>query len=252
MISPNINPLTWLRTTAHCHRTAGTYSMQPIRLTSVSGFMPMPGERLGQRLADLRRHAAGKWRQSYLWRQRLQRQCDQGRLQRKLRQRDHPWLDQHDESQGNRNQQPIDSGHAARSYTPTYLQSALATVAHQFVNGNCFAAPTVVGQNGPTLLPAVYGPAFFDSDLGVFKNFTIREGMKLQLRAQAYNFLNHPLYSFPRRQQPDSAVSQDPVSQTITQTNTNFGKATQKQGLASSSSERSSTSSFEGTTKNHG
>ncbi len=45
--------------------------------------------------------------------------------------------------------------------------------------------------------PLSYGPAFFDSDLAVFKNFTIREGMKLQLRAQAYNFLNHPLYSFP-------------------------------------------------------
>ena len=44
-------------------------------------------------------------------------------------------------------------------------------LSHQFVNGACFAAPTIVGQNGPTLLPAVYGPAFVDSDLAVFKNF---------------------------------------------------------------------------------
>jgi hypothetical protein len=105
------------------------------------------------------------------------------------------------------------------------------TGSHQFINGNCFAAPTVVGQNGPTLLPAVYGPAFFDSDLGLFKNFAIREGMKLQLRAQAYNFLNHPLYSFPSGSSNLNLVfTQDPKSQVITQTNTNFGYTTQKQG----------------------
>ena len=105
------------------------------------------------------------------------------------------------------------------------------TGSHQFINGNCFAAPTVVGQNGPALLPAVYGPAFFDSDLGLFKNFAIREGMKLQLRAQAYNFLNHPLYSFPSGSSNLNLVfTQDPKSLAITQTNTNFGYTTQKQG----------------------
>jgi Carboxypeptidase regulatory-like domain len=105
------------------------------------------------------------------------------------------------------------------------------TGSHQFINGNCFAAPTVVGQNGPTLLPASYGPAFFDSDLALFKNFTIREGMKLQLRAQAYNFLNHPLYSFPSgTSNLNLNFQQDPVSEVITQTNANFGITTQKQG----------------------
>ena len=68
------------------------------------------------------------------------------------------------------------------------------------------------GQNGPTLLPASYGPAFFDSDLAVFKNFQIKEGMKLQLRAQAYNFLNHPLYSFPSGSNLTLQFTQDPVS----------------------------------------
>ncbi len=68
---------------------------------------------------------------------------------------------------------------------------------HQYVNGNCFAAPTQIGQNGPTTLPAIYGPAFFNADLGLFKNFDIREGKKLQFRVNGYNFLNHPLWSFP-------------------------------------------------------
>jgi hypothetical protein len=56
--------------------------------------------------------------------------------------------------------------------------------------------PTQLGQNGPTVIPPVYGPAFFNSDLGMFKNFNISESKKLQLRFNAYNFLNHPLWSF--------------------------------------------------------
>jgi len=67
---------------------------------------------------------------------------------------------------------------------------------HQYVNPNCFTYPTQIGQNGPTVLPAVYGPAFFNSDLGLFKNFQISEARKLQFRINAYNFLNHPLWSF--------------------------------------------------------
>ncbi len=45
-------------------------------------------------------------------------------------------------------------------------------------------------------MPAIYGPAFFNSDLGMFKNFNITESKKLQFRFNAYNFLNHPLWSF--------------------------------------------------------
>ena len=67
---------------------------------------------------------------------------------------------------------------------------------HQFINASCFSFPTAVGQNGPSVLPAVYGPAFFNSDLGLFKNFQIKEAKKLQIRFNAYNFLNHPLWSF--------------------------------------------------------
>jgi Carboxypeptidase regulatory-like domain len=101
---------------------------------------------------------------------------------------------------------------------------------HQYVDSNCFAAPTVVGQNGPTNLPVSYGPGFFDSDLAVFKNFSMSESRKLQFRVQAYNFLNHPLYSFPNGSNLTLQFVQDPVSQQITQSNSNFGKSTQKQG----------------------
>jgi hypothetical protein len=67
---------------------------------------------------------------------------------------------------------------------------------NQYVNPNCFKAPTQIGANGPSVLPAIYGPAFFNSDLGLFKNFNFTETKKLQFRFNAYNFLNHPLWSF--------------------------------------------------------
>jgi hypothetical protein len=44
---------------------------------------------------------------------------------------------------------------------------------NQYINGACFAIPTQIGQNGPTTLPVIYGPAFFNADLGLFKNFDI-------------------------------------------------------------------------------
>jgi len=67
----------------------------------------------------------------------------------------------------------------------------------QYINPSCFAFPTKIGQNGPSVLPAFYGPAFFNSDLGIFKNIQLGEGArKLQFRFNAYNFLNHPLWSF--------------------------------------------------------
>jgi hypothetical protein len=101
---------------------------------------------------------------------------------------------------------------------------------HQYVNGNCFAAPTTVGTNGPTLLPVAYGPVFFTWDMSLFKNFQISESKKLQFRVQAYNWLNHPLYSFPSGSNLTLQFAQDPVTQQISQVNSNFGYATQKQG----------------------
>jgi len=67
---------------------------------------------------------------------------------------------------------------------------------NQYINASCFSFPTAVGQNGGNILPPIYGPAFFNWDMGLFKNFQIKESKKLQLRLNGYNFLNHPLWSF--------------------------------------------------------
>ena len=68
---------------------------------------------------------------------------------------------------------------------------------NQYINGSCFALPSP-GHNGSPVLPEIFGPAFFDSDLSGFKNFVFNEKgtKKLQLRFSAYNFLNHPVNSF--------------------------------------------------------
>jgi len=101
---------------------------------------------------------------------------------------------------------------------------------HQYINGSCFAPPTQVGVNGPTLLPAFYGPAFFNWDLGLFKNFPIKEKMKLQFRLQMYNWMNHPLWSFPNGNNLTLQFNQGPNGGPITQTNSSFGTTTVKQG----------------------
>ena len=65
----------------------------------------------------------------------------------------------------------------------------------QYFNPNCFTMPAV-GQLGTTVWPYVKLPAYFDSDLGLFKNFKITERQSLQFRVSAINFLNHPLAQF--------------------------------------------------------
>jgi hypothetical protein len=96
---------------------------------------------------------------------------------------------------------------------------------HQYINGNCFAAPTTVGQNGPTVIPPVYGPAFFNSNLAIFKNFKIKERSNLQFRAEGYNFLNHPLWSFN-----GNNLNLGFDGSTGKLNTPNFGYVTQKQG----------------------
>ncbi|MBN9657850.1 MAG: carboxypeptidase regulatory-like domain-containing protein [Acidobacteria bacterium] len=98
---------------------------------------------------------------------------------------------------------------------------------HQFVNGNCFALPTGPGGNGPTIGPGIYGPAFMNFDLGLFKNFQLSESKKIQIRFNGYNFLNHPLYTFVNGSN-NLKLIYDPNTGKIS--NPNFGITTEKQG----------------------
>jgi hypothetical protein len=66
---------------------------------------------------------------------------------------------------------------------------------NQFINPMCFGVPEI-GHNGTFNMPYVHGPAYFDSDMTLVKNFKVSERRNLQFRLAAFNFLNHPLTSF--------------------------------------------------------
>ncbi len=80
---------------------------------------------------------------------------------------------------------------------------------HQFINPTCFGvpvpgspstgeyalSPNPSGQ-GVLRLPYIHGPAFQNHNLALIKNFAAGEKKNIQFRAEAFNFLNHPLVSF--------------------------------------------------------
>lgn len=66
----------------------------------------------------------------------------------------------------------------------------------KYFNAKCFQTPSKMGVNGPAVWPYIHGPAFFNSDLAIFKTFHVTEGQSLQFRVSAFNFLNHPLPQF--------------------------------------------------------
>ena len=74
--------------------------------------------------------------------------------------------------------------------------------AHQYFNPSCFSAP-YEGHNGTFRLPYIHGPASFNDELGIFKDFKIHESNRLQIRFQGFNFLNR---HFDNYQQFDSSL----------------------------------------------
>ncbi|HEY0784940.1 MAG TPA: TonB-dependent receptor [Acidobacteriaceae bacterium] len=76
----------------------------------------------------------------------------------------------------------------------------------QQFNPNCFTTPAY-GQQGPLQMPYMRNPAYFDSDLGIYKNFKITENQKLSIRGSATNFLNHPLRQYGLANNSDITLS---------------------------------------------
>jgi len=77
------------------------------------------------------------------------------------------------------------------------LSSGNRSITHWF-NTSCFTnpAPFSFGNSGRGLIT---GPALFDVDLGLIRNFGLGEKAKLQFRAEAFNSANHVNFSIPGR-----------------------------------------------------
>ena len=77
----------------------------------------------------------------------------------------------------------------------------------QRFNPACFTTPAY-GQQGASRFPYyIRQPNYWDSDLGIYKSFRIAESRRIEIRAQATNWLNHPLRQFGLANTSDESLS---------------------------------------------
>jgi Carboxypeptidase regulatory-like domain len=87
-----------------------------------------------------------------------------------------------------------------------------------FFNANCFAAPgDQIPGNAPRYFPGLRVDGIHNADLNLYKSFVPKEGMRVEVRAEIFNFTNHPRFG-----QPNSAVGSGPAGSS-TSTNPFFG-----------------------------
>jgi hypothetical protein len=66
---------------------------------------------------------------------------------------------------------------------------------HQELNPLCFAPPAI-GQRGQRQFGYLGGPAYFNSDMTIFKEFHVKDKQTVEFRAAMFNWLNHPLRAY--------------------------------------------------------
>jgi len=75
----------------------------------------------------------------------------------------------------------------------------------QRFNPACFTVPAY-GTQGQNVMPYLRNPAYFDTDLGIYKSFHVTESQRIEIRASATNWLNHPLRQFGLANTSDESV----------------------------------------------
>ncbi|MEP6703174.1 MAG: carboxypeptidase-like regulatory domain-containing protein [Acidobacteriota bacterium] len=73
-----------------------------------------------------------------------------------------------------------------------YLNGAVPAVGNNYTSSNA-----VTLRNFPLTVDGLRNQRFLKFDVGLSKNFRIREGMKIQVRVEAINLLNRPYFSSP-------------------------------------------------------
>jgi hypothetical protein len=100
---------------------------------------------------------------------------------------------------------------------PAAINNGLPPVA-TFFNANCFADPgDQIPGNAPRYFSGLRLDGIHNADLNLYKSFVPKEGMRVEVRAEVFNFTNHPRFG-----QPNSAVGSGPAGGS-TLTNPFFG-----------------------------
>ena len=74
----------------------------------------------------------------------------------------------------------------------TVADTAVSTKSlHEYFNTAAFA-PQPLGTIGNTGRNTMFGPHFRHVDMSIFKDFPVKEGVNLQVRAEGYNISNTP------------------------------------------------------------
>ncbi|HWF47489.1 MAG TPA: hypothetical protein VG168_10825, partial [Bryobacteraceae bacterium] len=93
---------------------------------------------------------------------------------------------------------PSFTGTASASYPdligPPVYNNIRASNGHYLTETNFAAAP--FGQFGTLARNALHGPGIANVDLGLLKNFSLRERLHLQLRGEFFNAFNHAQFAF--------------------------------------------------------
>lgn len=76
-------------------------------------------------------------------------------------------------------------------------------------NASCFADPgDQIAGNAPRYFSNLRSDGIHNVDVSVNKSFTVREGMKLQVRGEFFNFMNTPRFAVPNTAFGDSQFGQ--------------------------------------------
>jgi len=76
------------------------------------------------------------------------------------------------------------------------VPASTSATSRVWVNRAAFAAPAA-GTLGNLGRDALFGPGFFSIDPSIFKEFPVKERIKLQFRAEVFNVLNWTNYANP-------------------------------------------------------
>src|SRR5262249_30789267 len=89
---------------------------------------------------------------------------------------------------------PKGNGRDAAWFTPAVCSATITS--------DCFAQPTTYGQFGNLGPNVISGPGYWNMSLSVFREFSIRERGKLQLRGESFSVVNTPSWN-----NPDTGIS---------------------------------------------